>query len=212
MAPVVGVVGRIKQDRLDADSRIAFYHPHTQAPTRAMNVTLRGRADAAHLSSAVTREVRALDPDLPIYGLRTMAQRVDDSLARRRFSMLLLSLFAGLALILGTIGTYGVIAYQVNQSTRELGIRLALGATPRRVLAFVLGQGMAMALSGVAVGLTGAFALTRLMRSLLFGIEAADPVTFVAVPALLVLAALGASYVPARRAAGIDPAVSLRSE
>jgi putative ABC transport system permease protein len=160
----------------------------------------------------VVREVRALDPDLPVHALRTMEDRVDASLARRRFSMLLLSLFAGLALVLGTIGTYGVIAYQVNQSTRELGIRLALGATPRRVLAFVLGQGMAMALSGVAIGLAGAFALTRLMQSLLFGIEATDPVTFLAVPALLVLAALGASYVPARRAAGIDPAVSLRSE
>ena len=209
---VVGVVGRIKQDRLDADSRIALYHPHTQVPTRAMNVTVRSRVEPAQLSSAVAREVRALDPDLPIYGLRTMAERVESSLSRRRFSMLLLSAFAALALALGLIGTYGVMAYQVSQGRRELGIRLALGATPRRVLAFVLGQGMMLALAGVAVGLAAAFALTRLMRSLLFEIEATDPLTFVAVPGLLVVAALCASYLPARRAASIDPAVSLRSE
>ena len=126
--------------------------------------------------------------------------------------MLLLSLFAGLALTLGAIGTYGVMAYQVSQGTRELGIRLALGATPRRVLGFVLRQGMGLALAGVTVGLAAAVALTRLMRSLLFGVGATDPLTFVAVPGLLVLVALGASYIPARRAAGIDPAVSLRSE
>jgi ABC-type antimicrobial peptide transport system permease subunit len=126
--------------------------------------------------------------------------------------MLLLSLFAGLALTLGTIGTYGVMAYQVSQGTREIGIRLALGATPRRVLGFVLRRGMAMALFGVAVGLAAAFALTRLMRSLLFGVEATDPLTFLAVPGLLVLAALGATYIPARRAAAVDPVVSLRSE
>jgi ABC-type antimicrobial peptide transport system permease subunit len=141
-----------------------------------------------------------------------MVDRVEDSLARRRFSMLLLSLFAGLALALGTIGTYGVMAYQVSQGTREIGIRLALGATPRRVLGFVLRQGMALAVSGVAVGLAGALALTRTMRSLLFGIEATDPLTFLAVPGLLLMAALCASYFPARRAAAIDPVVSLRSE
>ena len=209
---VVGVVGRIKQDRLDADSRIALYHPHTQYPTRAMNVTVRSRASAAALSTAVTREVRALDPDLPIYGLRTMAERVFDSLARRRFSMLLLSLFAVLALTLGTIGTYGVMAYQVSQGTRELGIRLAIGATPARVLAFVLGRGMTMAAFGLVAGLAGALVLSRFMGTLLFGVEATDPVTFLAVPGLLALAAFAASYIPARRAAGVDPVVSLRSE
>jgi predicted permease len=209
---VVGVVGPIKQDRLDAESRIALYHPHNQYPARALSVTVRSQADAAALTAAVTREVRALDPDLPIYGLRTMAARVEQSLARRRFSMLLLSLFAVLALALGVIGTYGVMAYQVSQSTRELGIRLALGASPRRILAFVLGQGMALALAGVAGGLAAAFAVTRLMQSLLFGVEAIDPFTFAMVPVLLLLAALGATYLPARRAAGIDPAVSLRSE
>jgi predicted permease len=209
---VVGVVGRIKQDRLDADSRMALYHPHPQASTRALNLTVRSSGDPASLASAVTREVRALDPDLPIYGMRTMADRVSESLARRRFAMLLLSLFAALAFTLGVIGTYGVMAYQVSQGTRELGIRLALGAEPRRVLAFVMRRGMAMALPGVLVGVAGAFALTRLIRSMLFEVDAVDPLTFLLVPGLLALAALAASYFPARRAAAIDPAVSLRSE
>ena len=126
--------------------------------------------------------------------------------------MLLLSLFAVLALSLGVIGTYGVIAYEVNRGTRELGIRLALGATPRQVLSFVLGQGLALALAGALLGLAAAFAVTRAMQSMLFGVGTADPVTFLGVPVLLVLAALGASFLPARRAAAVDPAISLRSE
>ena len=209
---VVGVVGRIKQDRLDGDSRIALYHPHTQYPTRAMNVTLRSRSDPASLAAAVRGEVRGLDPELPVYGLRTMSERVLASLAHRRFSMLLLGLFAALALALGTLGTYGLMAYQVSQGTRELGIRLALGATPRRLLAFVLREGMAVAVSGVAVGLAATLALTRAMRSLLFGVSASDPLTFLVVPGLLLLAALAACYLPARRAAAVDPVTSLRSE
>jgi predicted permease len=209
---VVGVVGRIKQDRLDGESRIALYHPHTQYPTRAMNVTLRGKAGTVSLAAAVRDEVRGLDPELPVYGLSTMTERVDASLARRRFSMLLLSLFAGLALTLGTIGTYGVMAYRVSQGTRELGIRLALGASPRRLLGFVLGEGMAVALLGVAAGLGAALAFARAMRSLLFGVSAGDPFTFLSVPSVLLLAALAACYLPARRAAAVDPATSLRSE
>ena len=209
---VVGVVGRIKQDRLDGDSRIALYHPHAQYPTRAMNVTLRSQTAAASLAAAVRDEVRGLDPELPVYGLRSMAERVDASLARRRFSMLLLGLFAALALALGTIGTYGVMAYQVSQGTRELGIRLALGATPHRLLAFVLREGMALAFAGVAVGLAAALVLTRAMRSLLFEVGAADPLTFLSVPAVLLVAALAACYLPARRAAAVDPVTSLRSD
>jgi predicted permease len=209
---VVGVVGRIKQDRLDGDSRIALYHPHAQYPTRALNVTLRGKAGSAALAAAVRGELRALDPELPVYGWRTMSERVEASLARRRFSMLLLSLFAVLALVLGTIGTYGLLAYEVSQGTRELGIRLALGATPGRLLGFVLREGMAVALSGVAVGLAAAWALSRAMRSLLFEVGAADPLTFLSVPAVLLAAALAACYLPARRAAAVDPVTSLRSE
>jgi ABC-type antimicrobial peptide transport system permease subunit len=126
--------------------------------------------------------------------------------------MLLLSLFAALALALGTLGTYGVMAYQVSQGTRELGIRLALGATPQALLKFVLREGLALAGSGVAVGLAAAVALTRAMRALLFGTTVTDPTTFLCVPGLLLLAALAACYLPARRAAAVDPVASLRSE
>ena len=209
---IVGVVGRVKQDALDSDPRIAFYFPHSQYTTPAMNVVLRSNVAPAALTSAIKKEIRELDPDLPIYNVRTMDDRVQESLARRRFSMVMLGLFAALALALATIGIYGVMAYMVNQGTREIGIRLALGATQKNILNLIVRQGMILALTGVAIGLAGAFALTRLMRSLLFGVRSTDPLTFVAIAALLTLIALLASYIPARRAARIDPMVSLRCE
>jgi predicted permease len=209
---VVGVVGRVKQYTLDTDSRIALYLPHTQYPTRAMNVVLRSSVEPAALTSALKQEIRALDSDLPVYNVRTMSQRVDESLARRRFAMLMLVLFAFLAFALATIGIYGVMAYIVNQGTRELGIRMALGATQSHILRLVVRQGMTLALSGVASGLLGAFALTRVMRSLLFGIGATDAATFTVISLVLLFTALLASYIPARRAARIDPMVSLRCE
>ena len=209
---VVGVVGRVKQDALDADSRMAIYRAHTQAPGRAMTVVLRSGSDPAALTSAVTRQIRDIDKDLPLYNVRTMDQRVDESLARRRFSMLLLTLFACLALGLAAIGIYGVIAFLVSQSTREVGIRMALGATPREILMLIVRQGLAVTVIGVVAGLAGAFMLTRFMKTLLFGVHATDPLTFVAIAATLGLVALLASYVPARRAARVDPMVSLRSE
>ena len=209
---VVGVAGRIKQDALDSESRMAMYHPHTQAPSRAMNVVVRSGADPASLTAAATKEIRALDPDLPIYNVRTMGDRVDESLAKRRFAMLLLALFAALALGLATIGIYGVIAYLVNQGTREVGIRMALGATPAEIVLMIVRQGLAVALVGVGLGLAGAFVATRFMRSLLFGVHVYDPLTFAGIAALLVMVAAVAAYVPARRAARIDPMVSLRSE
>ena len=209
---VVGVVGRVKQYTLDADSRIVLYRPQTQYPDRSMNVVLRTGANPAALTSAVKQQVRALDSNLPLYNVRTMEQRTEESLARRRFSMLLLTLFACVALALATIGTYGVMAYLVNQGTREIGIRIALGATQMGIVRLVVWKGMALALSGVAVGLAGAFALSRLMRSLLFGVSPADPLTFVAISLLLALVTLLASYIQAHRAARIDPIVSLRYE
>ena len=209
---VVGVVGRVKQDSLDSEPRIAFYVPHTQFPTRAMTVALRSSVNPAAMVGAVKNELRNLDPDLPMYSVRTMEQRVDESLARRRFLMLLLGGFAGSALLLATIGIYGVMAYLVNQGTREIGIRIALGASQRNVLGLVVRRGMALALSGVMIGLAAAFLLTRLIRSLLFGVQATDPITFAAISLLLFFIALLASYIPARRAARIDPMVSLRSE
>lgn len=209
---VVGVVGRIKQYTLDTDSRIAFYLPQTQYPSRGMNVVLRSRGNPIGLASAVKKEILALDPDLPMYNVRTMDQRLDESLARRKFSMFLLSAFAALALALATIGVYGVIAYLVNQGTRELGIRIALGASQKNILALVLRQGMALALTGVAIGVAAALALTRLMQSLLFGVKTTDALTFAAIPLLLTAVALATSLIPASRAARIDPMVSLRNE
>jgi predicted permease len=207
---VVGVVGRVKQDALDSDPRIAFYLAHTQFPTRALTVAFRGGTDLAAMLSAARSELRNLDPGLPMYYVRTMEQRVDESLARRRFSMLLLGVFAGVALVLASIGIYGVMAYLVNQGIREIGIRMALGATQRNVLCLVVRHGMALAVSGVTIGLAAAFVLTRLIRSLLFGVDAADPITFAAIALLLVVITLVASYIPAQRAARVDPLVSLR--
>lgn len=209
---VVGAVGRVKQDSLDSEPRMALYHPHAQYPARAMNVVVRTNVDPSEVTSVIRREIRALDPDLPLYNVRTMSERVDESLARRRFSMLLLTLLASLALGLAAVGIYGVMAYLVSQGTRELGIRMALGATPRNILLLIMRHGMTVALAGVAIGLVGALFLTRFMQSLLFGINATDVVTFTAIPLLLMLIGLLASYVPARRAVRIDPMISLRCE
>src|SRR5215472_8045252 len=209
---VVGVVGRVKQDSLDSEPRIAFYLAHLQFPTRAMTVAFRGRMDPAAMLSAAKTVLQSLDPDLPMYYVRTMEQRVDESLARRRFSMLLLGVFASVALVLATIGVYGVTTYLVNLGTRELGIRIALGASERHVLSLVVRQGMALALSGVTVGLAAAFLLTRLIRSLLFGVAATDPFTFVGISLLLAIVTLLATYIPAHRATQIDPMISLRQD
>jgi predicted permease len=210
---VVGVVGRIKQDSLDADSRIALYLPQTQYPfTRAMNVVLRSTTDPAALATAVNHELHELDRDLPMYRVVTMEQRVAESLARRRFATVMLGLFAGFALALAAIGIYGVMAYLVSQGTREIGIRMALGATQSAVLRLVVRQGLVLALSGVAIGLVAALAFSRLLSGLLFGVRSNDPLTFAAIAILLMAVALLASYIPARRAARIDPMISLRCE
>jgi predicted permease len=209
---VIGVAGRVKQDSLDGDPRMAYYRYQGQTPSRAMTVVVRGASDPAGLAGAVTRQIRELDPDLPIYKMRTMSERVNESLAERRFSMLLLAVFAALALGLAATGIYGVMAYLVAQGTRELGIRLALGASPADLRTLVVRQGMSVALAGVALGLIGAFVLTRFMRALLFGVRETDPLTFVAIACALTVVALLASYVPARRASRVDPIVSLRTE
>jgi len=211
-ATVVGVVGRIRQYTLDSDSRIALYLPQSQYPTRAMNVVLRSARDPAALSSAVKRELQELDRDLPMYRVLTMEQRVAESLARRRFSTVLLGVFAGFALVLAAVGIYGVMAYLVSQGTREIGIRMALGATRRNVLTLVVKQGLVLAACGIGVGVAAAFAISRLISGFLFGIRSVDPLTFSAAALLLLAVGLAASYVPALRASRIDPMVSLRCE
>ena len=173
---------------------------------------MRSANDPGGLAAAVTGQIRAIDPDLPIYRLRTMGERVAASLSERRFSMLLLTMFAVLALGLAAIGVYGVMSYLVSQGTRELGIRLALGAAPHDLLRLVVRQGMAVAVAGVVLGLAGAFLLTRFMRALLFGVGANDPLTFAAIALTLAVVAFIACYVPARRAARVDPVTSMRVE
>jgi ABC-type antimicrobial peptide transport system permease subunit len=189
-----------------------MYFPQTQFATRAMNIVVRSGADPSALTAVVTQQVRELDPDLPVYRVRTMEQRVDESLARRRFAVVLLGLFAVIALGLASLGIYGVMAYLVAQGTRELGIRLALGATPREILRLIISGGMTVALAGIALGLACAWMVSGVMRALLFDVDVRDPITFVAIPALLASVALVACYLPARRAMRIDPAVCLRAE
>ena len=211
---VIGVTGGVRQYTLDGvEPRIAMYHSHRQRPARSLSVVVRGRtSDPSALTPAVRQAIRDIDPDLPIYGVKTMAARVEESIARRKFAMTLLTLFAALAFGLAAIGTYGVLAYLVSQGTREIGIRMALGATPERVAGMIVRGGMVTAGIGIVVGIVAALVLTRFMQSLLYGVEATDPLTFGAIIALLVLMALAATYVPARRAARIDPLISLRGE
>ena len=209
---VVGVVGRVKQYSLDSDGRIAMYFPHTQSPSRALYLTIRTDADPVPLVPAVTRAVQAIDPDLPLYHVRTMAAWVTASLARQRFAMWLLAIFAGAAAVLAAVGVYGVMGYLVSQGAREIGIRLALGASEGGILRLVLGHGLLLAAIGIGAGVLGAMLLAGVMRTLVFGVGARDLPTFMAVAVVLIVVALAAAYVPARRAARIDPLVSLRAD
>src|SRR5262249_27688894 len=209
---IVGVVGRVKQYTLDEDSRIALYLPISQYGTREMNLVVRSEGSVTALTTAIKKEIAAIDPDLPLHNVKSMTQRVEESLARQRFSMSLLTLFAGCALVLATVGIYGVLAFLVRQGTREIGIRMALGASQASVLRLIVGRGVRIAGLGIGIGLAGAFLLTRFLESILFGVRATDPETFTGIAALLMAVTVAASYVPARRAARIDPMVTLRDE
>jgi putative ABC transport system permease protein len=209
---IVGVVGDVKYDRLDAEAGDEFYVPHAQVPLTWMRLVVRGTGNLTNMAAALRAAVASLDKDLPVSNLRTMEQVLAESVAQPRFRTLLLGVFAGLALILAAVGLYGVMTYSVAQRTDEIGIRMALGAERRDVLELVVGQGMTLVLTGVAIGLAAAFALTRVLSSLLYGVRATDLTTFLAVSLLLVAVALLACYIPARRAAAVDPIVALRYE
>ncbi|HEY2433980.1 MAG TPA: ABC transporter permease [Vicinamibacterales bacterium] len=207
---VVGVAGAVKQDALDAESRLAVYFPQTQLTPRAIVAVLRAQGDPVALAPAVRTAIRDMNGNIPIYNLKTMNARVDDSLAHRRFWMTLLALFAALAAALAAVGTYGVIAFLVEQGAREVGIRMALGATPRDIALLVLRHGAMLAVGGIVAGVAGALLLTRVMRTLLFGVGASDLTTYAAVVTLVLATALAATYLPARRAARLDPVSTLR--
>jgi predicted permease len=209
---VVGVVGRVKQYALETDGRIAMYLSHSQSPARSLYVAVRTSRDPASLAPGLRHEIRELDPDLPIYHLMPMTERVAGSLARRSFAMTLLGLFALVALALASVGVYGVMAHLVAQGAREIGIRLALGATSGGIQAMVLAQGLLVAAAGVGAGLLAAAALAPLMSGLLFETSGRDPATFVAVALALGVLALAATYGPAVRASRVDPMVALRRE
>ncbi len=209
---IVGVVKDTKQEDLTTELRPAFYTPYLQAAPPSVAVLVRAGSDPMSLAGAIRREVRSLDKELPVQDLRTMEQILHESTSEPRFNMLLLGTFAALALILASVGVYGVVSYSVLQRSQEMGIRMALGAQRRDVLKLVVSQGMTSALVGVGIGLAAALGLTRVMSSLLYGVQPTDPLTFVAVGLLVSFVALLASYIPARRATEVDPIVILRYE
>ena len=209
---IVGVVADAKLYGLDAPVEPAVYVPHMQHPGESMGVVVRTEGDPAAIASAVRREVLKLDPEQPVSDVRTMATVLSDSLMLRRVSMLLLAIFASLALTLATVGIYGLTAYSVSRRTHEIGLRVALGASQPQILRLVVGRGLVTSLIGACIGVAAAFALTRGLSGMLYGVTATDPMVFAGVPLLLIAVSVLASYVPARKATRIDPLTALRYE
>jgi putative ABC transport system permease protein len=213
-ATIVGVIGDVRQFELIRDSKPEMYRPYTQergwfAPR---DLVVRTSSDPLSFAAAVRSQVWAVDGDQAVYDIKTMEQVVSGSISKQRFNMTLFGVFAGVAMLLAAVGIYGVMSYTVTQRTHEIGIRMALGARPGGVLKLVIAQGMKPALAGVAIGAVSALALTRVMSSLLYGVSATDPVTFIIISVVLAGVALAACFVPARRATKVDPMIALRYE
>ena len=206
---IVGVVGTVKQYGLGIDDRIALYEPGLE---RQPYQVARTSSDPAAVTGAIVRAIHTVDPTIPVYDVRTMEDRIKDSLARQRFSTIMLGAFAMFALMLAAVGVYGVVASLVTQGAHDIGVRMALGAERRTILRMAIRQGLELAGAGVFAGIVGAVVLTRVMASLLFGVAATDPVTFSVVPLILIAVALVACYLPARRATLVDPVAALREE
>jgi predicted permease len=212
---VVGVVGHTKHEGLDAESRVQLYLPYRAAAGRVggfMAFAVRTTGDPTRMLPAVRSAIRAIDADVPIANVATMDANITASMGQRRFAMLLLGLFAAMAVVLASIGIYGVMSYSVTQRAHEIGIRMALGAARRSVLGMVMRQGLTLVGIGVAIGLAGTFGLTRFIASQLYGVQPSDPTTFVVVAITLVGVAAMATFIPAMRATRVDPVVALRDE
>jgi len=210
---IVGVVGDFRHYGLAEPMGIAMYAPYFERPSYTQTVVVRtNRDDPMGLAPAVLRAVRELDPDLPGYELQSMQEAVDRSLWRQRLQGQVVGLFAALALVLAAVGIYGVISYAVAQRTREIGVRMALGASGRQVVRLVVREGMLLVVAGIGIGLLGAFALTRVLARLLYEVRVTDPMTFAGVPLILGAIAALACWVPARRAARVDPLLTMRAE
>jgi len=210
---VIGVTSDVRQTGLQADPYPGMFLPYSQYQASVPLVfIIRSTNDSGAVAAAVRQELRQVDSQLPIYDVKTMDQVLYTATARPRFLTFLLAVFAGVAVLLAAVGIYGIMTYTVAQGTREIGIRAALGAQRRDLLRMVLSKGLKLTLIGIVLGVAGAFGLTRLMSSVLFGGSATDPLTFAGVTALLAIVALVASYLPARRATKIDPLLALRHE
>jgi len=209
---VVGVVNDVKMNGVGQATTLQTYLPYAQLPTQSLGLIVRAERNPAALASAVEQAIHAIDKDLPVYSIFTMDQLLGNALAQRRLTLVLLASLAALALLLAAVGIYGVIAYSVRQRTHELGLRMALGAQARDVLKLILKQGVKLTLIGIGLGLLAAFALTRWMESLLFGVPPTDALTFAAIAIALLLVALVACWIPARRATKVDPMIALRCE
>jgi putative ABC transport system permease protein len=211
-AEVVGVVGHIRHEKLESDERLQIYWNYWQRARDRMSLVVRTSGDPHALVTSVLEAIRSVDADQPAFAVRTMSEVVDQSISVRWFNALVVSLFAGSSLLLAMVGIYGVIAWTVKHQTREIGLRIALGANRRAVLMMVLGKGLRITAVGVVLGVLGSFVLTRFLRSLLFGVNQVDPYTFIAVPILLIAAATVACFLPALRAIRVDPMTALKCE
>jgi len=209
---IIGVVANVRHASLEEQPQLQAYLPFWQSSASAAALVLRTSTDPVSLASTLRKEVNTIDPALAVADIRTMDQLVSESTAMRRLQTFLLSVFAGIALLLSLVGLYALLAYSVRQRTAEIGVRMALGAQKRDVIRLVIGQGASLAFAGIAIGLVSAWGLTRLLASLLFEVKATDAITFVSVAIVFCVVALVACYVPAWRAMRVDPMVALRYE